>query len=54
MNIHNLTRVAIGVALATASLSVLAAPVAPPENPAAGGANAIVSGEFICIRSSHV
>jgi len=47
MNIHNLTRVAIGVALATASLSVLAAPVPPPENPASGGANAIVSGEFI-------
>jgi len=47
MNIHNLTRVAIGVALATASLSVLAAPVAPPENPAAAGANSIVTGEFV-------
>jgi len=44
MNIHNLTRVAIGVALATSSLSVLAA---PPPNPAAGGANAIVTGEFL-------
>jgi len=47
MNIHNLTRVAIGVALATASLSVLATPVAPPANPAAAGANAIVTGEFV-------
>jgi len=44
MNIHNLTRVAIGVALATASLSVLAD---PPANPAAPGANAIVTGEFV-------
>lgn len=45
MNIHNLTRVAMGVALATASLS--AAAQVPPANPAGAGANAIVAGEFL-------
>jgi hypothetical protein len=48
MNIYKLTRVAIGVALATASLSALAEAVAPPvPNPASSGANAIVTGEFL-------
>ncbi len=47
MNILKLTRVAMGVALATASLSALAEAVAPPPNPAANGANAIVTGEFL-------
>jgi hypothetical protein len=47
MNIYKLTRVAIGVALATASLSALAEAVSPPPNPAANGANAIVTGEFL-------
>jgi len=44
MNIHNLTRVAMGVALVTASMSALAQPV---PNPAQTGADAIVTGEFL-------